>query len=196
MHRPDLDYVDLNFDESLNTILEDKVERDIDIIEPRENYGKTLSRNQVSTHFEKHHLGYVNKLKPLIEDSNYSLMSLEEIIKNSYNKDKDVFNNAAQILNHNIYWKSIKRKSNIPNSIDKNEIINKSLDLFGSGWLWICKSGEILSSQNAFNPIVEDKEPLITIDLWEHAYYIDYASDRESYIKSIIDIIDWSLLND
>ena len=168
----------------------------------------TLSDETINFHYDKHHKGYVDKLNKLIHETKYETKNLEEIIKESYvYKDHLVFNNAAQIWNHDFYWKSITKykEINVP-SDDLLEMINEdftSLDdfytafinagatLFGSGWIWLIQDPdtlklEIMQSKNADNPLIYNKTTILTIDVWEHAYYIDYKNDRLGYLDKIV----------
>jgi len=168
----------------------------------------TLSEETINFHYDKHHKGYVDKLNKLIHETKYESKNLEEIIKESYvYKDHLVFNNAAQIWNHDFYWKSITKckEVNVP-SDDLLEMINEnftSLDdfytafinagatLFGSGWIWLIQDPEtlkleIMQSKNADNPLIYNKTTILTIDVWEHAYYIDYKNDRLGYLDKIV----------
>ena len=168
----------------------------------------TLSDETINFHYDKHHKGYVDKLNKLIHETKYESKNLEEIIKESYvYKDHMVFNNAAQIWNHDFYWKSITecKEVNVP-SDDLLEMINEtftSLDdfyaafikagatLFGSGWIWLVQDPktlklEIIQSKDADNPLIYSKTAILTIDVWEHAYYIDYKNDRQGYLDKIV----------
>ena len=168
----------------------------------------TISDETINFHYDKHHKGYVDKLNKLIRETKYESKNLEEIIKESYvYKDQTVFNNAAQIWNHDFYWKSITKHKevNVP-SDDLLEMINESftsLDdfytafinagatLFGSGWVWLIQDPETLKleitqSKDADNPLIYNKTAILTIDVWEHAYYIDYKNDRLGYLEKIV----------
>jgi Fe-Mn family superoxide dismutase len=168
----------------------------------------TLSDETINFHYDKHHKGYVDKLNKLIHETKYESKNLEEIIKESYvYKDHMVFNNAAQIWNHDFYWKSITeyKEVNVPSDdllvmINENftslddfytAFINAGATLFGSGWIWLVQDPEtlkleIIQSKNADNPLIYNKVAILTIDVWEHAYYIDYKNDRLGYLDKIV----------
>jgi len=168
----------------------------------------TLSDETINFHYNKHHKGYVDKLNKLIHETKYESKNLEEIIKESYvYKDHMVFNNAAQIWNHDFYWKSITeyKEVNMPSDdllvmINENftslddfytSFINAGATLFGSGWIWLVQDPEtlkleIIQSKNADNPLIYNKVAILTIDVWEHAYYIDYKNDRLGYLDKIV----------
>lgn len=170
-----------------------------------------LSKETLDFHYDKHHLGYVNKLNGLIKDTGYADKSLEEIIKLSHtNNATAVYNNAAQIWNHDFYWRSIgqikEKPADIFNHIQKafgsfddfyEKFVNAGITLFGSGWIWLVQDKEtlklsIVQTKNADNPLINGHIPLLTIDVWEHAYYIDYKNDRASYLKKILEYLQWN----
>ena len=168
----------------------------------------TISEETVNFHYDKHHKGYVDKLNQLINKTNYASKTLEEIIKESYvYEDLSIFNNAAQIWNHDFYWRSITeyKEVNSPTDqvldmINENfesldnfyiEFINAGITLFGSGWIWLIQDPEtlkleIMQSKGADNPLIFNKTAILTVDVWEHAYYIDYKNDRASYLDKIV----------
>ena len=169
-----------------------------------------ISEETLKYHYGKHHLGYVNKLNSLVSGSALAEKTLEYIIKNESGK---IFNNAAQIWNHDFYWQCLAPKNGqkmgeklltaINNdfiSFDefKNQFKEKALDNFGSGWTWLIKNAngslEIINTSNANNPIKENKNPLLTCDVWEHAYYIDYRNDRGNYFDNFWNIINWGFV--
>ena len=163
---------------------------ELDALEPH------ISAETVEYHYGKHHLGYVNKLNDLVEGTEFEKESLEEIIKSL---SGDIFDNAAQVWNHDFYWEVLtpNKKDNIPKKLLLYEIEKRfgtynafenifkkaALSHFGSGWAWLIKNQqgelEIVSTDNAKNPLVEGNVPLLVCDLWEHAYYIDYRNDRK-----------------
>tara|TARA_R110002049_G_scaffold2743_5_gene21213 strand:- start:104891 stop:105487 length:597 start_codon:yes stop_codon:yes gene_type:complete len=167
-----------------------------------------ISSDTVKTHYDKHHQGYVNKLN----DSDLSKFkqdtSLEDIIKN---EKGSIYNNAAQILNHDLYWQSINPESGGQPSSALEQVINaefSSLDEFrkmlfdaaisefGSGWAWLVldasKKLNIISTTDAVNPLTKGSTPLFVIDVWEHAYYLDYKNKRAEYINAVLDhLINW-----
>ena len=176
-----------------------------------------ISERTLKVHYEKHHAGYVEKLNKQIRNTPYDKLMLEEIIFESVNNpaDKKIFNNAAQTWNHTFYWNCLSSnkhqqpvgdlKKAIESYFDKLEkfeelFIKTAQDLFGSGWVWLVKDSSdnlsIMPLENAENPIVMGKTPLLVCDVWEHAYYLDYQNERESYLKGFKDLINWSFVED
>lgn len=162
-----------------------------------------LSAETVDFHYGRHHCGYAKNLNSLIEGTKFQNLSLEEIIIESRARDNAIFNNASQLFNHNFYWKCLKNGPLLKNEQFKNliEAQFKTFDnflmtyaetankLFASGWSWLVFDGtalKILNTQNAENPIGTGQTPVFVIDLWEHAYYIDFRNDRASYINKIL----------
>lgn len=168
-----------------------------------------LTVETIRFHFGKHHAGYCNTLNKLILNTEYQSLPLIEIIKKSRNKDTKIFNNASQIFNHNFYWKCLKINGAAPcgklkTLIDEQfgnfeTFLQKYVDhantMFGSGWSWLVyDAGELkfINTANAENPISLNVIPLCVIDLWEHAYYIDYRNNRAEYIDKLIkSCINW-----
>jgi Fe-Mn family superoxide dismutase len=172
-----------------------------------------FSQKSLETHFEKHHLVYVDKLNELIKNTYYDDMTLEDIVLTSFSEDASVFRNAAQAWNHDFFWHSITslRKSNISDicfdklsnnfkSLEnfKKEFIDSALSVFGSGWTWLVINQDgTLSIENYANadcPLMHAKIPVLTCDLWEHSYYLDYQSDRKSYMNHFMEIINWNFV--
>lgn len=171
-----------------------------------------ISEKTIEFHYGKHHQAYVNKLNDLIKGSKFEKSSLEDIILNS---EGAVFNNAAQIWNHTFYWSCLSPvgggtpQGKILKAIDENfgsfdkfkeEFTNAAATLFGSGWAWLSidKKGKLVISQesNAGNPLTKGLKPLLTCDVWEHAYYIDFQNRRPDYIKTFWDLVDWKRVED
>ncbi len=170
-----------------------------------------LSRETLEYHYGKHHQAYVDNLNKLIPGTEFETLSLEEIIKKS---SGGIFNNAAQIWNHTFYWHCltpIAAQKDIPahlataikNSFGSLEEFKKlfsqtALTTFGSGWAWLVKKAdgslEIISTSNAGTPLTLYKTPLLTCDVWEHAYYIDYRNARASYIEKFWDLVNWEFV--
>ncbi|HLO90827.1 MAG: superoxide dismutase [Chloroflexota bacterium] len=167
-----------------------------------------ISANTLSYHYGKHHQAYVNNLNNLIKGSKFENgYTLEQIIMES---DGGIFNNAAQVWNHTFYWESLGKSSSGPQgefikaierdfgSLEKfKELFSDAcVKLFGSGWAWLVKNNEgklsIRQTSNAANPMTDGFTPLLTCDVWEHAYYLDYQNRRPDYVKSYWDIIDWN----
>ena len=170
-----------------------------------------LSSETINYHYGKHHVGYANTLNLLIgENAEFQNLSLEKIIIKARNYHQKIFNNAAQLFNHDFYWKCLKNSSEFPSAkllnlvnrqfgdFDKfrNEYIAFAGNMFGSGWSWLVEeNGELkfLNTSNAENPIGSGATPLCVIDLWEHAYYIDYRNNSAEYIKKIVmNCINWN----
>lgn len=171
-----------------------------------------ISKNTIDYHYGKHHAAYVDNLNNLIEGSPYVTMSLEDIVKNS---DGPVFNNAAQTWNHTFYWHCMTPEKNMmPQSVllkrieqdfgsfenFKTLFIKSAATLFGSGWLWlVCDKNAKLSlmqTSNADTPIAhQGLTPLLTCDLWEHAYYLDQQNLRLAYINEFWQLINWKFVD-
>lgn len=171
-----------------------------------------LSTETLDFHYAKHHVGYANNLNSLIKDTEYIGLPLEDIVKKSRGVDQKIFNNAGQLFNHNFYWKCLKKDTYLTkgklkklikeqfSTVDNflNQYVENANKIFGSGWSWvIVENDEIsfLNTQNAENPIGSSKKPIAVIDLWEHAYYIDYRNDRLTYLNKIIkECLNWPFL--
>ena len=170
----------------------------------------TIGAETIALHHGKHLQGYVNNLNNLIQGTVYENMSLEQIIIQS---DGAIFNNAAQVMNHNFFFQTFSPdactapQGELAKAIDakwgsydefKKAIEAASMSLFGSGWVWLVKdqSGElqIVNEPNAGNPITKAMTPLLCVDVWEHAYYLDYNNRRLDFAKSIWAIIDWKIV--
>lgn len=169
-----------------------------------------ISANTISFHYGKHHKGYVDKLNGLIPGTNYANTSLEDIIRKSSDaKDAAVFNNAAQIWNHTFFWSSLSPKATAPQgdlaaAIErdlggyenfKKEFAAAGAGQFGSGWVWLVSDGgtlKIEKTPNAETPLTAGKTCLLTIDVWEHAYYLDYQNRRPDFLSAVIDkLLNW-----
>lgn len=168
-----------------------------------------LSEEELQYHYGKHHKGYANTLNSIITGTDFVNMDLIDVIKSSRNVNQKIFNNAAQIYNHDFYWNCLAKKITAPNGklglLIKDQFktfdnfliqyINFAGTLFGSGWSWIVEKNDellFLNTSNAENPIGFNKNPICVIDLWEHAYYIDYRNDRAKYIDTIVrNCINW-----
>ncbi|MDY6993635.1 MAG: superoxide dismutase, partial [Pseudomonadota bacterium] len=163
-------------------------------------------------HYGKHHQGYVNKLNKQIQGTELADMSLEALIKATATPDKmAIFNNAAQVWNHNFYWQSMRPKGGgqppaqlaekIEATFDsleafKEEFVRMATSQFGSGWAWLVQADQhlkIINSANADTPLVKAGiKPLLTVDVWEHAYYLDYQNRRGDYVKTFLDnLVNW-----
>jgi Fe-Mn family superoxide dismutase len=176
-----------------------------------------ISKNTLFYHYTKHHKGYADKLPDMMKTHNMTGMSLEEVIKKSYdNPDlKSVFNAAAQVWNHSFYWASMKPKGGgLPTGalkdliektfgtfeVFKKQFIEAGANLFGSGWVWLAldkdKKLTIVATGNADLPLVHDQKALLTCDIWEHAYYLDYQNRRKDYVEVFLDhLVNWDFAN-
>ncbi|MEN8778896.1 MAG: superoxide dismutase [Fe] [Glaciecola sp.] len=166
-----------------------------------------ISAETLDFHHGKHHATYVAKLNGLVEGTELAEKSLEEIIKSS---DGGVFNNAAQIWNHTFYWNSLSPNGGGEPTGELADAINakwgsfadfkaafndKAVNNFGSSWTWLVKTADgtldIVNTSNAGTPITDDLVPLLTVDLWEHAYYIDYRNVRPNYLEGFWALANW-----
>ncbi len=166
-----------------------------------------ISEKTISFHYGKHHQTYVNKLNDLIKNTEFEQSNLEEIIMKS---EGGIFNNAAQVWNHTFYWncmspdgggepqgKLMEAINETFQSFDnfKKEFAQAAATQFGSGWAWLVKNKEgkleIVKTPNAANPMKDSKTPLLTCDVWEHAYYLDYQNRRPDYVNEFWKITDW-----
>ncbi len=171
-----------------------------------------ISANTLSFHYGKHHKTYVDNLNNLVANTDLAGQSLEQIIKATAGQaDKAaIFNNAAQVWNHMFYWHSLKPngggepsaalKQKIEasfGSLDacKKEFAQAAMTQFGSGWAWLVLDGDkiaVAKTGNADSPLTKNIRPLLTIDVWEHAYYLDYQNRRADYVNTILDkLINW-----
>jgi Fe-Mn family superoxide dismutase len=164
-----------------------------------------LSKESFEYHHDKHHATYVTNANNLIKDTEFDGKPIEEVIKSSFGKNAPIFNNVAQIYNHDLYWKSLKASGGgaIPGKIEKaivssfgsvdkfrDEFQTNGLGQFGSGWVWLeAKDGKLAvrKTPNAENPLVHGATPILVADVWEHSYYIDYRNRRADYLKAFLD---------
>lgn len=172
-----------------------------------------LSEETLKFHYGKHHQTYIDNLNKLIQGTMFEKMSLEEIILASDGMDQAVFNNAAQVWNHTFYWMCLTPRATLPSggllsaieatwgSFDnfRNEFVKQAAGNFGSGWTWLVmttdKTLAIRNTGNAATALASDEVPLLTVDVWEHAYYIDYRNARVDYVKTILDkLVDWEFV--
>lgn len=184
-----------------------KIEYDKKSLEP------FISSETLDFHHEKHHKTYFDNLLKLISETELENESLEKIILLSHPQQdkKSIYNNAAQVFNHDFYFKSLKRSVKPSDYflkiIDDNfgswlnfieDFKAKALAQFGSGWTWLVLNNnklEIISTSNADNPLIFKMKPLLTVDVWEHAYYIDYRNMRGEYLSSLLNnLIDWQFV--
>jgi Fe-Mn family superoxide dismutase len=167
-----------------------------------------ISAETLEYHYGKHHATYVTKLNGLVDGTDMANKSLEEIVKNS---EGGVFNNAAQIWNHTFYWNSLSPNGGgeptgaLADAINakwgsfadfKVALNDKAVNNFGSSWTWLVKTADgsldIVNTSNAATPLTDDSlTPLLTVDLWEHAYYIDYRNLRPKYLEGFWALVNW-----
>lgn len=170
-----------------------------------------ISSETISYHYGKHHQTYVNNLNRLIEGSPLKGRSLEEVILNS---EGGIFNNSAQVWNHTFYWNCLTPNPSKPSNgfckeIEKTfgsfdafleQLKNSAVTLFGSGWAWLVFDNgdlKIVQTSNADLPMRHNQTALLTIDVWEHAYYIDYRNDRAKYVEQILkNLINWRFVEE
>ena len=177
---------------------------------PKDALAPTISAETIEYHYGKHHKAYVDKLNALIEGTPLAKASLEEIVKTS---EGGVFNNAAQVWNHTFYWHCLAPRAGgeprgalgdaLTSSFGsfgsfKEKFSNAAATLFGSGWTWLVKNKagalEIVQTQNAGCPLTAGQKPLLTLDVWEHAYYIDYRNARPNYIEAFWKLANWDFV--
>jgi Fe-Mn family superoxide dismutase len=171
-----------------------------------------ISAETLEFHHGKHHATYVTKLNGLVPGTEYEGMSLEDIIKKS---SGPVFNNAAQIWNHTFYWHCLSPNGGgaptgaLAAAIEKQwgsfeafktEFDDKAVNNFGSSWTWLVKNSDgglaIVNTSNAATPLTDSGvTPLLTVDLWEHAYYIDYRNVRPQYLEAFWKLVNWEFAN-
>ncbi|MCQ3827871.1 superoxide dismutase [Microbulbifer elongatus] len=171
-----------------------------------------ISKETLEFHYGKHHKTYVDKLNGLLEGTPEADKSLEEVIKSS---SGGVFNNAAQIWNHTFYWNCLSPNGGgaatgaVAEAINaafgsfdkfKEEFTQSAVNNFGSGWTWLVKKADgsvaIVNTSNAETPLTDDSvTPLLTCDVWEHAYYIDYRNARPKYMEAFWALVNWDFVN-
>ena len=168
---------------------------------------RTCRKRRSSIHYGKHHQTYVTNLNKLIKGTEFENLSLEEIVKKS---SGGVFNNAAQVWNHTFFWNSLSPQGGgaptgaLGDAINakwgsfdkfKEEFAKIAVGTFGSGWAWLVKKADgsldIVSTSNAATPLTTDAKALLTIDVWEHAYYIDYRNARPKFVEAYWNIVNW-----
>ncbi|MCP3663934.1 MAG: superoxide dismutase [Fe] [Gammaproteobacteria bacterium] len=170
----------------------------------------TISQETLEYHYGKHHQTYVTNLNNLAPGTEFENASLDEIVMKA---SGGIFNNAAQIWNHTFYWNGLSPEGGgapsgaLADAIDsafgsfddfKSKLSQSAVTNFGSGWTWLVKNSggdlEIVNTSNAANPMTDGMTPLLTIDVWEHAYYIDYRNARPKYLESIWSIVNWEFV--
>ncbi|MBE8595793.1 superoxide dismutase [Fe] [Xenorhabdus sp. BG5] len=171
-----------------------------------------ISAETLEYHYGKHHNAYVVNLNNLIKETEFAGKSLEEIIKTS---EGGIFNNAAQVWNHTFYWHSLspngggeptgKIAEAINNAFGsfaefKQQFTDAALKNFGSGWTWLVKKADgtlaIVNTSNAATPLTGEDKPVLTVDVWEHAYYIDYRNARPQYLEHFWALVNWNFVEE
>jgi Fe-Mn family superoxide dismutase len=175
---------------------------------PKDALDPMLSATAVDIHYEKHHKGYVEKLRKLIEGTPAEKLGPEELITTATG---DVFNNAAQVWNHTFFWRCMRPRGGgkpegpLLRGLEEDfgsfeEFRRKFAEAangeFGSGWAWLVRDGSghlrVYSSDDAQNPLQRKDTPLLTLDVWEHAYYLDYRNERARYVEAFLDrLVNW-----
>jgi Fe-Mn family superoxide dismutase len=175
-----------------------------------------ISATTIGFHYGKHHKGYVEKVNTLVAGTPLAGKPLEEIVKKSARggeKHKKLFNSAAQAWNHNFYWQSMKQKGGgaptgtLKERIDKDfgsyekfreQFAQTAIDHFSNGWVWLVLDKgklKIVDTHDADTPIVRGQKPLLTTDVWEHAYYLDYKNARKDYVNGFLDkLLNWDFV--
>lgn len=176
-----------------------------------------ISARTLGIHYGKHHKTYVDNLNKLITDTEFAGLTLQEIMSATSGQANKagIFNNAAQIWNHTFYWNSLSKagggepplilKQKIESSFGdlnscKKELATAAMTQFGSGWAWLVMNGdklEVTKTSNAESPLTNGIKPLLVIDVWEHAYYLDYQNRRVDYVNAVIEkLINWGFAED
>jgi len=176
----------------------------------------SIDAQTMQIHHGKHHQAYVNNLNTIVPGTKYEKMSLEEIVKatNGQASEKKVFNNAAQVWNHSFFWHCLAPKAGgeptgaAKAAIDKafgnfadfkKKFGDAAAAQFGSGWVWLVKNGDgsvaIETTSNAETPFAAGKTCVLTLDVWEHAYYIDYRNARPKFIEAFWNLVNWDHVN-
>ncbi|XP_078435262.1 fe superoxide dismutase 3 [Wolffia australiana] len=181
---------------------------ELDSLEPH------MSRRTLEVHWGKHHRAYVDNLNKQLADSSLYGLTLEELVKVTYNNGNPLpeFNNAAQVWNHNFFWESMQPdgghmpQDGLLQQIEKDfgsflnfreNFVGAAMSLFGSGWVWLVLKREekklaVVRSSNAVNPLVRGDIPIIALDVWEHSYYLDTRNDRGKYVNTFMDhLVSW-----
>ena len=178
----------------------------------------TISANTISFHYRKHHQTYVDTLNKLVAGSKYADMKLEQIVRNTAGaadaKEKQIFNNAGQVWNHDFYWRSLSPSKTEPSGqLDSaiaaafgsrealiTQLAEAGKTQFGSGWAWlVSKAGKlsIEKTPNAETPMAKGVNCLLTVDVWEHAYYLDYQNARPKYLEAVLSkLLNWEFVSE
>ncbi len=183
---------------------------------PKDSLDPMMSARTLEHHHDKHHAAYVTKLNDFVKGTKFESSDLETIIRataNATGTEKKIFNNAAQVWNHDFYWESLapngggtppdpvlKRLDATFGSFDtfRDKFVEAAVNQFGSGWAWlVLKNGklEITTTHDADNPLTHGETPLWTCDVWEHAYYLDYQHERARFVKTVIEkLANWQFV--
>lgn len=177
----------------------------------------TISANTIGFHYGKHHAAYVKTLNELVPGTRYVDMKLEQIVRETAGKEGDaekkIFNNAGQVWNHDFYWRSLSPKPSTPKGALKaaieefggadkliKDLAEAGKTQFGSGWAWLVSKNGKLSVEktaNAMDPMSKDVNALLTVDVWEHAYYLDYQNERPKYLEAVLKkILNWDFADE
>jgi len=171
-----------------------------------------ISAETLEYHYGKHHAAYVANLNKLIAGTEFAESSLEDIVKKA---SGGLFNNAAQVWNHSFYWNCLSPKGGgepsgaLADAIAKSfgsfasfkeKLTNAAITQFGSGWAWLVRNGDgslaIEQTSNAGTPLKDGKKSVLTVDVWEHAYYIDYRNARPAYLEAFWKLVNWSFASE
>ncbi len=172
-----------------------------------------ISARTVGIHYHKHHKGYVEKTNKLIAGTRYADMDLAEIVRESCGRDDEIFHNAGQVWNHDFYWRSLSPKAGKPSgkfagAVEefggleklKKELAEQGAKEFGSGWVWlVARRGKLAVeiTSNADSPFAVGGKCLLGLDVWEHAYYLDYQNERPRHLRAVLDrLINWDFATD
>lgn len=182
----------------------------VDALEPH------ISATSIGFHYGKHHAGYVARTNQLLARSEFNGLEIEELVRVAHKQGMTaLFNNAAQVWNHTFYWRSLHPNGGGPphgtvatliemdfvsNDLFLERLRDAATNFFGSGWVWLVLNKDrldIMRTSNADNPLVHGQVPLLAIDVWEHAYYLDRQNNRAAYVRAVLDhLINWRFAND
>ncbi len=173
-----------------------------------------ISAETLSFHYGKHHQTYVTNLNNLTADNEYADLSLETTVRRSAGSHQGIFNNSAQVWNHTFYWNCLSPSGggepggDLGEKIDaafgsfadfKDKFSQTAITTFGSGWAWLVRNADgslgLESTSNAATPLTGDATPLLTCDVWEHAYYIDYRNARPKYVEAFWSLVNWEFVS-
>ena len=178
----------------------------MDALEPH------MSAETLKLHHGKHHKAYVDKLNEAIEGTPYAELSLQEIIQRSFKKDPGIFNNAGQHWNHSFFWQCLKTDGGAPKgellkqlnkdfgdiAAFRKEFSKAAKGLFGSGWTWLVMDSDklkVTTTPNGETPLVNNQHAVLALDVWEHAYYVDYRNERPKFITAFLDsLVNWDFV--